>query len=126
MIDQSKLITKAMKNQEAADQKISTIAARRYIAETAGITAGGVFIDTGRDSQALVTGATLSAMLDSTYVCNWKAPTGFIPLDAPTLIAIAQTMRAHVQACFDREAGLLAALADGTFTDVMLGEGWPA
>jgi len=102
------------------------IADRRYQAETAGITRNGMFIDTGRDSQALITGAALSAMIDSTYVCNWKTSDGFVQLDAPTLIGIAQAIRAHVQACFDREAALLTAVDNGSFVEDMLAGGWPS
>jgi hypothetical protein len=102
------------------------IAARRYESETSGITQNGMFIDTGRDSQALITGAALSAMLDPAYVCNWKTSEGFVQLDAQTLIGIAQAIRAHVQACFDREAVLLTALENGSFVEDMLNGGWPA
>lgn len=107
------------------DQRKAFIAARRFEAETAGITVNGVLIDTGRDSQALITGAALSAMLDSSYVCNWKTPDGPVELSAQSLIAIAQQVRAHVQLCFDREFELLAALDGGSYTDSMLDEGWP-
>lgn len=102
------------------------IAARRYQAETAGTTIDGNALDTGRDSQALITGAALAAMLDPNYSCQWKTAGGFIKLAAPQLLAIATAMRAHVQACFDREAQLLAALEAGTFTETMLDQGWPA
>ncbi|WP_314407315.1 DUF4376 domain-containing protein [Pseudomonas kuykendallii] len=101
------------------------IAARRYEAETAGIVFGGAQIDTGRDSQALITGAALNAVIDPSYTCNWKTPSGFVQLDAQTLLGVATTLRAHVQACFDREAELLAALNAGEFTAEMLEEGWP-
>ncbi|NNN24397.1 DUF4376 domain-containing protein [Pseudomonas nitroreducens] len=103
----------------------AAIAARRYDAETAGITVNGMSLDTGRDSQALVTGAALQAVIDSNYRCQWKTDNGFIDLDASQVIAIASTMRAHVQACFDREAELLVALKDGLFVETMLEEGWP-
>ena len=102
------------------------IAARRYHEETAGITVNGMPLDTGRDSQSLVTGAALAAVIDSAYSCQWKTAIGFIDLDAQQIIAIASAMRAHVQACFDREAALLDALAAGTYTDDQLDQGWPA
>lgn len=82
------------------------IAAARYEAETAGTTVNGVTIDTGRDSQALITGAALAAVIDGEYSLNWKTPTGFIHLTAPEIIAVAQAVRAHVQSCFDREGEL--------------------
>lgn len=125
MIDWSQLVTAENKAEQAKEAQIAAIAARRYVAETAGIEVSGVRIDTGRDSQALITGAALNAVIDPAYVCNWKTPSGFVQLDAQTLLGVATTLRAHVQACFDREAELLAALEDGTFTESMLGEGWP-
>lgn len=103
----------------------AVIASTRYTHETAGITVNGTAIDTGRDSQALITGAALSAVIDSTYVCNWKTADGTVSLTATQLIAIATAVRAHVQACFDREGALLAAVTAGTYTDAMLAEGWP-
>lgn len=105
---------------------VGDIAARRYLAETSGITVGGMFIDTGRDSQALITGAALSAFIDPTYLCNWKTPDGFVQIDAPTLIAVSKAVRQHVQACFDRESELLSALEAGEYAPDMLEKGWPA
>jgi len=99
--------------------------ARRWKAETAGVTVNGTSIDTGRDSQALITGAAVSAMLDPGYSVRWKTPAGFIDLEGQQIIDMATAVRAHVQAAFDREAELLEALADSTFTEVMLEEGWP-
>lgn len=101
------------------------IAARRWQVETGGIEIGGILIDSDRDSQALITGAALNAVIDPTYVCNWKTPSGFVQLDAQTLLGVAVKLRGHVQACFDREADLLVAVADGTYTSDMLNEGWP-
>ena len=84
-------------------------------AETAGTTVNGVLLDTGRDSQALITGAALAAMLDSEYSLNWKTTSGFIHLSAPEIIAVAQAVREHVQKCFDKE-GELVALVDAVQT----------
>ncbi|KAF1072695.1 MAG: hypothetical protein GAK45_00130 [Pseudomonas citronellolis] len=104
----------------------AAIATRRYQAETAGTPVGDNILPTDRDSQALITGAALSAMRNSDYVLNWKTTTGFIQLNAEQLLAMADAVRDHVQACFDREAELLAALADGSLTPAMIDEGWPA
>ena len=124
-IDWSQLITAEAKAEQAKKEQVAVIAARRYAAETAGIEVSGIHIDTGRDSQALITGAALNAVIDPSYVCNWKTPAGFVQLDAQKLLGVATTLRAHVQACFDREAELLTELAAGTFTESMLEEGWP-
>ncbi|MEZ1745687.1 DUF4376 domain-containing protein [Pseudomonas aeruginosa] len=101
------------------------IAARRYQAETAGITVNGLDLPTDRDSQALVTGAALAAVIDPNYTCQWKTAAGFVDLAAQQVIALASAMRAHVQACFDREAALLDALAAGTYSADQLDQGWP-
>nr|WP_312968712.1 DUF4376 domain-containing protein [Pseudomonas sp.] len=124
-IDWTQVVTAEQSAETALNVIKQRIAAARFIAETAGITVGGRIVDTGRDSQGLITGAAFAASLDPAYVCRWKTPTGFVELDAPTLIATASAVRTHVQACFDREAELLDALADGTFADPMLEEGWP-
>lgn len=112
---------------ELKAQKKQEIAAARYAAETAGTTVNGITIDTGRDSQALITGAALAAMLDENYSLNWKTANGFIHLTAPEIIAVAQAVRAHVQTCFDRE-GELVALVDAAETAEDLDEiiiSWP-
>lgn len=101
------------------------IAARRYEAEVGGITVSGVPIDTDDRSKLLINGAALEATIDPAYVMQWKTMDGFIELTAQQVIGIARAVRAHVQACFDREAELLAALDAGTLTAVMLNEGWP-
>lgn len=102
------------------------IADRRWQAEVTGIDIGGMHIDTGRDSQALITGATVQAMLDPGYSLRWKTGAGFVDLTAEQIIGVATAARAHVQACFNREAELLEALEAGTFTPEMLDQGWPA
>lgn len=124
-IDWGQLITAEAKADQAKTAQAAVVAARRYAAETSGINVSGIHIDTGRDSQALITGAALNAVIDPAYICNWKTPSGFVQLDAQSLLGVATTLRAHVQACFDREADLLAALADGSFSESMLEEGWP-
>lgn len=108
----------------AADWK-QRIADRRYQAETSGTTIEGMPIDTGRDSQGLITGAALAAVLDADYVLRWKTLSGFVELTGAQIIAVASAIRAFVQACFDRESALLDAVVGGTITAEMLEEGWP-
>lgn len=101
------------------------IAARRYLSEISGITVSGLHINTDDRSKLLINGAALEATIDPEYVMQWKAGDGFVQLTGAQVISIARAVRAHVQACFDREAELLAALNTGTFTDAMLEQGWP-
>ncbi len=86
--------------------KIQEIAYERWKEETGGITLNGVDIATDRGSQALLAGAVLKAQDDPGYVVNWKAKNGWFQIDAATLTAIADAVRAHVQACFDKEREL--------------------
>lgn len=104
---------------------VSVVAARRYQSEISGIEFSGMLIDTGRDSQNLITGATLASIMNPEYVCNWKTPNGFVELTAPTLALVSNAVRTHVQACFDRERELTETIKNGTYTEEMLEQGWP-
>lgn len=110
----------------SADQNRDRVAARRYQEETKGTTINGIPVHTDRQSQALITGAALAATIDPAYVCQWKTSDGFITLDAAAIIGVATAVRNHVQACFNREAELIAAIEDETYTSDMLNEGWSA
>jgi riboflavin biosynthesis pyrimidine reductase len=87
-------------------RKAEEIAAARWRAEIGGAAVNGMTVDTSRESQAMLTGAALAATQDPNYTCQWKTAGGFATLDADTILAVAQAVRAHVQACFDREAEL--------------------
>ena len=95
---------------EIKAHKKAQIAAARYEAEIAGVTLDGVTVKTDRQSQALITGAALAASQDPAYTVIWKAAGGFVTLSAEQIIAAAQAVRAHVEACFSREAELSSAV----------------
>jgi hypothetical protein len=116
---------KAARDAAIAGQWADQIAGRRFVAETSGTTIDGMPIDTGRDSQGLITGAALQAMIDSSYSLHWKTSAGFVELTAQQILGVATAVRAYVQACFNREADLLAAVADGSIMQGMVEEGWP-
>lgn len=124
-IDLSQLVTAEVKALAALQETRARIAARRWEAETGGTLIQGLPVPTDRESQGLITGATVQAMIDPSYTLNFKTAAGFVSLDASTVIGMAMAVRKHVQACFDREAALLDALEAGTFTEAMLEEGWP-
>ena len=84
------------------------VAHARWVAETGGVALNGMTIRTDRESQSLITGAALKALQDAEYVCSWKTDAGFVELTAAQILAIADAVRAHVQACFDHERALLA------------------
>jgi hypothetical protein len=118
------VLKEEIKEKRIACQK-AIVAETRYNKETQGIVVDGVSINTERDSQAMITGAALSAVLDDTYVCRWKTPNGFVDLTASELISVSQSMRKYVQACFDRESELIEAIVSDQYNDSMLTEGWP-
>ena len=104
---------------EAKSAKIAEVAHARWVAETGGVALNGMTIRTDRESQSLITGAALKALQDAEYVCSWKTDGGFVQLAAPQILAIADAVRAHVQACFDHERALLALIdAAGTLEDL--------
>ncbi|KAA0996812.1 DUF4376 domain-containing protein [Pseudomonas sp. ANT_J12] len=105
--------------------RAALIAEERFSREASGVAVDGLQVETTRDSQALIAGTGLSAILDPEYRCNFKTLNGFVEIGAEQIITIAKAVRAHVQACFDRELTLLLALEAGTYHDEMLGEGWP-
>jgi len=102
-----------------------SIARERFRRESTGVLVGGLQIETTRDSQALIASTGLSAVLDPEYRCNFKTVTGFVEIGSAQIIAIAQAVRSHVQACFDRELTLLRAIEAGEYHDAMLSQGWP-
>lgn len=86
------------------EYKTREIANARWVAETGGVNG----IRTDRESQAMITGAALAAMQDDTYTCQWKGEAGFVTLTAAQILATANAVRQHVQACFDQESDLSA------------------
>jgi hypothetical protein len=98
----------------AAAQK-AQIEARRYAAETGGISVAGVAVLTSRDSQAMIAGATAAAKDGVIASFNFKAATGWVTLTADQVIAIGRAVATHVQTCFSAgmraDAAIDAALA---------------
>lgn len=101
------------------------VAAERYRREAVGVVVLGMQIETTRDSQALIASTGLSAVFDPEYRCNFKTVGGFVEIGSAQIITIAKAVRAHVQACFDRELALLRAIEAGEYHDDMLSQGWP-
>jgi len=128
-IDQITLDTALGQYSVADEQKNNlkkTIADVRWQYETGGIYFNGIPIATDRESQGLITGATLQAVIDPNYTVSWKTPVGWVENNATQLIALATAVRAHVQNCFNRESVLWEAIEDDTYVPTMLAEGWPS
>ena len=108
----------------AKSAKRAEIAAARYEAETAGIDVNGFTVRTDRESQALITGAALQAIVDYDYECRWKTSDGFVHLSAEQIKYIAQIVRLHVQSCFDHEAELCGLIDAAESPDELGGIAW--
>lgn len=102
------------------------VTARRYQVEVGGISVNGHHVDTDDRSKLLINGAAVEAMIDPDYQLQWKTNGGFIVLTGEQVLYLARAIRAHVQACFNREAELLQHIDDDTFEVNMLDEGWPS
>lgn len=82
---------------------------RRWQVETGGVVIGGVQVATDDRAKTLLTGADRKARRDAAYTTRWKGVNGaWVDLDAPTIIAIADAVFDHVDACFSREGELHA------------------
>lgn len=101
------------------------IAAERYEHETAGIVFDGMRVKTDDRSKNLIYLKAFRVMRNPNEEFRWKTPEGFVDLQANQLLAIADAVSDHVQQCINREDELLKALAEGTYADSMLKEGWP-
>lgn len=105
------------------------VADRRWRVETGGIMVGEAFVATDRDTQSKLTAARIVAKEDANYTVQWKLPGGFVTLTAAQVIAMADAVRVHVQAAFDREAALVAEIEGAPTHEALaavdIASGWP-
>lgn len=110
-------------------ERKAALAERRWQAETGGAVVAGIPVATDVRSQSVITGASVAAMLDENYSVQWKTSAGFVTLNREMVIGLAQGVRQHVQACFDREAELVEAIEAATTTtalaEIDINTGWP-
>ena len=118
-------VIKVLSEQEYTALVKFEIKSRRDKAVNAGTTIDEISVATDDLTQQRITGAALAATVDPSTTAQWKLEDDtFVTLDATQIIDLAQGIRSHVQACFDREAELLAAHNAGQPYDI--DAGWPA
>jgi hypothetical protein len=115
---------------ELRARKLAELAGLCWEKETGGNTYNGMPGSTNAVSQTKYIGAVVGVQIDLNAVINWKIADGtFVALDAQAITAVAMAVRAHVQACFDREAVLKAEIEAATMADGIaaldLNTGWP-
>jgi hypothetical protein len=95
------------------DEKLAALAQKRWEVEVAGITVEGARIETDDRSKLLLLGKRTKAVENPDGTMRWKAGTGtFVDLPNAFIVAAADAVEAHVQACFDREGELTDAILD--------------
>lgn len=124
MIDWNKAIRSAHRVQAAQADARKLIKAKRDEMIGTPVYVSGVAVGTDDTTQMRLTGTAVAAMMDPNYTVSWKMLNNeFIQLNAQQVIAMAQAVRCHVQACFNREAVLVAANEHGHIISVE--DGWP-
>lgn len=105
---------------EVKAEKIAELAQTRWEQETGGLTLpDGTEIKTDRESQALLTGASLYALQNASSTVEWKGVNGWVTLTATEIMQIATLVRNHVQAQFSKERDYAEKVnACGTVKDV--------
>lgn len=88
----------------------------RYGKEIGGVTVNGSLFPSDRESQAKFTAAAVMSQINPQAAFNWKTDAGFVALKGADMIAIASTVGAWVQRCFDKESVVGAAIDAGTMT----------
>ena len=91
---------------------------RREIIETARIDVGGVLVPTDVATQNVLTAGFAKATANPSYeISDWKVGPGtYVPLDAATIIALANAVEGFVQLMFSRNRAADTAIAAGTAT----------
>lgn len=116
-----------------ADAKADALArtkALRKSHETAGTMFMGMQIATGVEDIAKVAGAESGlAKKPAGTTVSFKTDSGFVALDLAAVQAVGVTIYDHIQACFAREAQLVAAIESApdlaALRAVALDDGWP-
>lgn len=110
---------------ETKAAKLAELAEARWGAETGGLTLpDGTRIKTDRESQALLTGAALSAKIDQETPIEWKGANGWVVLTPQEVLQVAGLVRQHVQACFSRERALAGLVDEATTIEEVLAVEW--
>lgn len=87
------------------NRMLSALAARRWREETGGITINGVTFSTDASSQMKYIGALIAAQMNPSIQMQWKLSDGyFITIDARMISVVANSVRLHVQRCFEVES----------------------
>jgi hypothetical protein len=109
---------------EAKEAKKRELSYYRDKAIDSGLDWNGTHIATDSESRGFITGAAVQAQIAPDYTCKWKAGDGFITLTSAMILAVAQAVRAHVQAQFDKQAALWQTVDQAATIDAVKAVSW--
>lgn len=117
--------------EDLKQKKILDLANFRWEKETGGTTFNGMPLATDPTSQTKYVGAVVAAQISPLMTLKWKLSDGtFVDLDASAITQVAMAVRSHIQACFDKEAELLALIETATnqteLDAIDITTGWPS
>lgn len=94
----------------------------RWEWENRGVDLGnGTLIQSDQVSRINLIGARMQALENPLYTIRWKAPDGFVVLDAGQIIAISDIVALHVQKCFAAEMEVLENIEGLTTVEQVVG-----
>lgn len=102
----------------AATRLMAYASAKRWAVEHAGVPFGQGVIPTDERTQGVLTAAYVKASADQNYeIADWKAAPGvYVTINAAAIMAMADAVEAHVQACFAANRAVDEAIAGGSIT----------
>jgi len=109
--------------QATLDERLVELKRYRQQKEFGGFLYGGSMLGSDQEDQRKIDGAVLGAQLSPDAIINFKTKTGYVQIDASTMISIGKALFDHVQACHTREMELIEELEDDINTDITIG--WP-
>lgn len=92
------------------------LAELRFNTVDAGFDLNGIRVLCDTRTTAYLTALRLEAQENPNFTVQWKAPTGFVTLTSPLILAVTQAARQFVQKCFDAEAAVLPDIENDTLT----------
>lgn len=112
-----------------AETLTAAIAEKRYVWETSGITVQGVPISTERgDHRIVMAQIRAESKSNSGFSVGLKTAVGFVQLNAAQILAITDAMLLFINACFAREAELVAMFTENADLEAIAAAaetGWP-
>ena len=97
-----------------ADDLVALARTARKAKEYAGVTVGGVHIQTDEISQSKLLGVRVAASENAAFTTPWVAADGsIVPMTAEMIVVISNAVLAHVQGCFVTFADVVEQITAG-------------